>query len=261
MADVYVNTWAEFLEAVATEGNTVICPSQAIWDMNEIEPEGVTALPTVKCTSIQGNGTEIRNLKTTTYFPLEMPYVQSVNNLHFVNFIADNGVFFISHSGHMWFHGCKFSGLCGAQALGVIVCGTNQNASADRCSFLIDAQRAGAFHAVNMTAKFCRFSIAVPNGTFTMPYNLQWCYVRADTPLQQGICPAGSLACVFDGDMQNVTQAQEPSHTYISIFNKSSMPGLQESEYLKGVTTEQLLNADYLYSIGFPIGVDPEDVD
>ena len=272
MADVYVNTWAEFLDAIAVEGNTVICPSQAIWDMNEIEPEGVTTLPAINCTAIQGNDTTIKNLHTTAAFLAYPAVFDSVDALHFENFIAEgDGLFHMSSptqgGGTTRFSRCRFSGLCGTNTRAVIRPGSGTwgdnygNASAYRCSFMIDAQTSSGFWAVGASAKYSRFHIAVPNGVFTMPGTLQWCYVRADTPLQQGICPAGTLACVFDGNMQNVTQAQEPDHTFISVFNKSSMPNLEESEYLKGVTTEQLLNADYLYSIGFPIGVDPEDVD
>ena len=272
MASVTVETWEEFLEAVQVAGDTVLCPSQAVWDMNEIAPEGVTSLPRIWCSSIQGNGTTIKNLNTSDYFEVfhssEIFYADS---LHFENFIAEGGALFLcsksTRGKNAVFSNCKFSGLCGTGTRGVLRPGTgtqgNDYGGADalRCSFLVDAQTSSGFWACSESAKYCRFQIAVPNGVFTMPKTLEWCYVRADTPLQQGICPAGSLACVFDGEMQNVTQAQEPSHTFISVFNKTSIPNLTESEYLKGVTDAQLRNADYLYSIGFPIGVDPEDVD
>ena len=62
MADVYVNSWTEFVSAVAVSGDTVYLPEEAEWDMEEILPWGTQTALTFACTEINGRGTTIKNL-------------------------------------------------------------------------------------------------------------------------------------------------------------------------------------------------------
>lgn len=263
MATVYVESWDDFLDAVQVAGDDVFCPENAIWDMNEIAPEGISTLPTVACTHIYGRGTEIRNLRTSVYFVIYAPNVESVDSLHFVNFVADMGVYFISGSGHVKFSNSKFSGICGTQARGVIDCDhtTYNNASTERCSFVVDSQYGGQFRVASIGIKYCRLHIAVPNGTFRMPATSAFfSYFRIDQPTATALDARNAVGCVFDGDMQAVTAASTPqSPAYISIFNATSIPGIAPTDYFKGVTEAQLRDPEYLAGIGFPIGYEPEE--
>lgn len=263
MAAVYVESWDEFLEAVQVAGDDVYLPENAVWDMNDIAPEGVDSLPRIECTHIYGRGTEIRNLRTSVYFVVYAPNVEGVDSLHFVNFVADLGVFFISSPGHVIFTGCKFSGLCGTQARGVINCDhtTYQNASAERCSFVVDSQYGGEFRVASIWIKYCRLHIAVPNGTFRMPANYAFfSYFRLDQPTATTLVATSAVGCVFDGQMQAVTTVQTPqSPPFISIYCTDALPSISSSDYLKGVSREHMRDPEYLASIGFPIGYEPEE--
>lgn len=263
MADVYVESWDEFLEAVQVAGDDVYLPENAVWDMNEVAPEGISTLPTVACTHIYGRGTEIRNLRTAVYFVIAASSVLGVDSLHFTNFIADLGVFFISGSGHVKFSGCKFSGLCGTQARGVIDCDhtTYQNASAERCSFVVDSQYGGQFRVASIGIKYCRLHIAVPNGTFRMPANSAFfSYFRIDQPTATALDARSAVGCVFDGQMQAINAVSTPqSPPFISVYCTDGIPNISGTEYFKGVTRKQLRDPVYLASIGFPIGYEPEE--
>lgn len=58
MATVSVSSWAEFLEAVAVAGDTVVLPEAAEWDLSEAET--ITEPIEINCAEIQGNGTNIK---------------------------------------------------------------------------------------------------------------------------------------------------------------------------------------------------------
>ncbi len=259
MAEIQVSSWSDFLLAVQESGADVVLPENAVWDMNEIEPEGVSSLPEILCTNIYGNNTQIRNLRSSAAFAFSANGQPVIDSLHFINTVADVGIFHAPAYGQLILSGCKISGLFGAQAQGVVNTGTNRNASAIRCAFVCDSQRAGTFSAVNIRAKYCRIHIAVPNGTFLFPSQQEWSYFRIDQPQATTLACTGATACVYDGQMQNVTAAGEPGHDFISIFNSDGAPQIEDTAYLKGVTTAQLRDPQYLASIGFPIGYDPPE--
>lgn len=266
MADVTVTSWAEFLEAVQVSGDTVIFPENAVWDMNDIAPEGVSSLPVIRCSTIAGNGTEIRNLRTNGTFTFDPYNLTAVSNLHFTNFIlGGNALFEANHNtrdGTAVFTGCKYSGLCGTQTKGVLLPGIGTYGDnygqirAVQCSFVVDAQIAGAFYAAR-EMHYCRCDLGVPNGTLKMSAP-QWSYIKVDQPLASTLNSLGALACVFDGEMGQVTTAGEPAHTYISIFCTEGLSNLEPTDYLKGVTRQQMLEPEYLASIGFPIAYSSE---
>ena len=59
MAEVQVSNWAEFVEAIAVSGDTVILPEEAEWNMAEILPYGLQSNVSFACRKIEGNGTRI----------------------------------------------------------------------------------------------------------------------------------------------------------------------------------------------------------
>ena len=267
MATVYVDSWADFLDAIQVSGDDVILPENEVWDMNDIAPEGVGSLPTILCSSIDGRGTEIRNLHTDGRFYSDSHVLQNVSDLHFTNFILGGSSLFETwhntRDGVITFTGCKFSGLCGTQTKGVLLPGIGNYGDdygvirADRCSFVVDAQRTGYFYAAR-DMRYCRVHVAVPNGYLQMSAP-QWSYLRIDQPTTTALLSYGALACVFDGEMGNVISAGEPASTYPSIFCSDSIPGLASTDHLIGVTRQQLYQPEYLASIGFPIGYDPPE--
>lgn len=265
MAEIQVSSWSDFLLAVQESGADVVLPENAVWNMNEISPEGVSSLPEIRCSNIYGNGTEIRGLRTDSNFYSNSHVLEKVANLHFIDFILEGQSLFSTSNntrdGYIAFSGCKFSGLCGTQTQGILMPGRGTygddygTIGAERCSFVVDAQVPGWFYTARYL-EYSRVHCAVPNGY--MLGIARWSYLRMDQPTTESI-PMTIRASVLDGQMQNAVTPPTVDTQFISIFNKDGAPQIEDTAYLKGVTTAQLRDPQYLASIGFPIGYDPPE--
>lgn len=269
MATVQVNSWADFVQAVAVAGDTVVCPEGAVWDMNEIAPEGIAGFPILSA-EVRGNGTEIRNLRVASSIDLGGGgnFYQSIAALHFTNFVSESGSFFGASGAarqgpHTEFAGCKFSGLLpqNAQYFCEVAGGSHDTRPTDfmRCSFAIEFGYNNEWYATqitrNGTIKYCRLNIQLPNGALFYP-NASWSYIRVDCPAMQLLHLGGAVANVYDGDLPQLTNAMGTGETYPSVFNKDTMPQFSGVTNVIGVTEAQLRDPAYLASIGFPIGVE-----
>lgn len=269
MATVSVNSWSEFAAAVAVTGDTVVCPEGAVWDMNEIAPDGVPGL-SIASAEVRGNGTEIRNLRVTSSNKLgsNVDFYQSITALHFTNFVCESGQFFsaggVQRGGSRTdFTGCKFSGLLPQNARFFCAVGGNYGDTRPthfaQCAFTIEfgynASTATQITS-NGTIKYCRMHIQLPNGALFYP-GASWSYVRIDCPAMTRLNVNGAAANVYDGDLPQLTGATgTASATYPSVYNKDSMPNFAGAANVIGVTGAQLRDPAYLSSIGFPIGVE-----
>ena len=276
MATVNVSSWAEFAAAVQVAGDTVVCPENAAWDMNEIAPEGIT-FPTVYAAEIRGNGTTIKNLRATAPLVFDYAGAQAVNSLHIENFIVTSGEYFLRKSRiesvsdkSVQFNGCKISGLLPSTASAL--CMTNsstQNIAAvyfSRCAIVVEfPTSSGGYLTINPTGggfSYSRIRVYAPNYTGATYWQLEmqnasWCAIRLDCPQLERVSFGGCVACAIDGDLPALTtQVGTLGTSYISIFNADSAPNLPSSARLIGVTREQMYNPAYLNSIGFPIGVE-----
>lgn len=269
MATVSVNSWSEFVAAVAVTGDTVICPQNAIWDMNKIAPEGIAGFPIVSA-EVRGNGTEIRNLRVASSINLGGggDFYQSIDALHFTNFVCESNPFFVAcgiqrQGSRTDFTGCKFSGLLPQDAR--LFCAVSGNYGDTRpthfaqCAFTIEyAYNASTATQItsNGTIKYCRMNIQLPNGSLFYP-GASWSYVRIDCPAMTRLHIGSAAANVYDGDLPQLTGViGAAAATYPSVYNKDSMPQFSGAANVIGVTEAQLHDAAYLASIGFPIGVE-----
>jgi hypothetical protein len=83
MAEVYVNSWQDFVTAIGVAGDTVILPEEAEWDMNEILPYGLQSNITFACNKIDGRGTRIKNLNLNSYvFQYSEQDIKIIHNLN-----------------------------------------------------------------------------------------------------------------------------------------------------------------------------------
>lgn len=267
MATVNVTNWSEFVAAVAVSGDTVVCPENAVWDMNEIAPEGVAGFP-VNCTEIQGQGTEIKNLRVSSPILIQNDTLnQAISDLHTTNFVAESGPLFTASGNtngmYATFSSCKFSGLLPQNAR-YFLQHNRKYGVFSRCSFTLDMQY-NATPAVMICEKFtygpyplkfCRMHIQLPNGALFYP-NAEWSYVRIDCPGMVNLNVSGAAANVYDGDLPQLTGVTgTASATYPSVYNSDSMPQFSGAANVLGVTEAQLRDPAYLSSIGFPIGVE-----
>lgn len=267
MATVSVNSWSDFVQAVAVSGDTVVCPEGAIWDMNEIAPDGIAGFP-VNCADIQGQGTEIKNLRVSSPILIQGTTLnQAISELHITNFVAESGPLFTASGNtngmYATFSGCKFSGLLPQNAR-YFLQHNRKYGVFSRCAFTLDMQHNAAQAAMicdkytygPYPLKFCRVNVQLPNGVLFYPF-AEWSYIRVDCPGMVKLNLSGAAANVYDGDLPQLTGVTgTASATYPSVYNSDSMPNFAGATNVIGVTEAQLHDAAYLSSIGFPIGVE-----
>lgn len=261
MATVSVNTWSEFVAAVAVTGDTVVCPEGAIWDMNQIAPEGVSGFQ-INCAEIQGQCTEITNLRLKSGITLAGNAAQTVDALHLTNLICETGAPFgctASVGTEARFSGCKFSGILPQNAQYFCTV-SRKNAYFSRCSFALEygysGSSAAAISQTSASLTLCRVNVQLPNGSLFYHY-ASWSYVRIDCPAMRNLYIINGAANVYDGDLPQLTGViGTASATYPSVYNADSMPQFSGAANVLGVTEAQLRDPAYLASIGFPIGVE-----
>lgn len=267
MATVNVTNWPEFVAAVAADGDTVVCPESAIWDMNEIAPEGVAGFP-MNCAEIQGQGTEIKNLRTSSPIMIQNSTLnQAISDLNITNFIQESGPLFSttgnSNGMYATFSGCKFSGLL-PQNTRFFCQPSRKYGIFSRCSFTLDMQFNAAQAAMicdkytygQYPLKYCRVHVQLPNGTLFYPF-AEWSYIEVDCPGMTKLNINGATANVYNGELPLLTSViGAASAAYPSVYNHDSMPDFAGTTNVIGVTDAQLHDATYLASIGFPIGVE-----
>ena len=271
MATVNVNSWAQFVEAVQVSGDTVVCPQGAVWDFNELYPDGISSAVSVQAAEIKGNGTTIKNAHSSgVLLSFEYNATTKLDALHIENFACESGSLLLSTSAsngqRFEVTGCRFSGILPANC-NYFCGGSYKYPNFTSCSFALDCATSGQFflgfanNYGNGSAKYCRIRVQLPNaGTGYSGFfqrNCTWCKIDVDQPGADSLWVDGAAANVYGGDMPNVT-AYIGSHSaaYISLINSDEIPHLAGvSGYTAAVTSDQLHDAAYLAGIGFPIGV------
>lgn len=270
-----VDNWPDFVTAVETSGAYVAFPEGGgTIDMNSVAPEGISQVQ-LRCVSIEGNGWNICNLYTVGHGAFYSRSSVTINNLNFLNFYGDfqseKARFFDNGDNnpfHYTFNLCRFSGL---------LVGTNDRAGFSsawvaggshirlhRCSVNLRLNGSikfiyygGSWNANGNMADFCNIQISgtSPN-VFADKYNYRNCYFSGKC-LSKVELYNDSNFNVFNIDFleaQNFScYCANPDA--INIINKDKLPGVTGGTGFTGVTTEQLHDAVYLASLGFPIGV------
>lgn len=266
MAEVYVNSWQDFVTAIGVAGDTVILPEEAEWDMNTILPYGLQSDITFACKKIDGRGTRIKNLNLNNYtFQYSEQDIKIVHNLLMTDWIGTNQWFDLRY-GSEWFR-CAISGITSASC--IIYNSNSYNYSAVE---MVSC-------AINVESSASRFYIAESGG------NYKYCRIEAHAPNDDvGDLGNGDYFCcelifyapnatgyfsVYKFDNGNILRGNLKS---IPEISKSWAPwGGLNSVYSADVfsdtvtnpfpqnfvacTEEELKDAAYLRSLGFPIVV------
>lgn len=257
-ADPYiVDTWSDFVTAVGTTGAYVEVVPDTVWDFNDIAPEqapsiGITAL------HIDGKGLVIRNPRIYGSFITFTTNSNTitVENLRIENFLAD-GTVLNKGTGTRQVY-CENFVISGVQSGGstlVHSAGTGGNtfrANANGgCGFTVEC-RGGDFISRDTYFNFedSIFSLSggyIGHSTDTLPW-LYNCYVT-------GECDAVYMRY----NSQNVIVNCVTPIAYIRDAGHNIIVNSDRCEEVSGnctaVTDEQMKDAGYLSSIGFPIGV------
>lgn len=274
MADVYVTSWQEFLQAIQVSGNTVHCPDGAIWDMNELEPNGHVGTIRFDCDNVYGHNTTIKNLRYDGSVNFHSGFVE-MSDLHWENVLSNA----LSGSAFFYREGtisaitdlsqltlCKISGFF-----------TKTDTSATVACIPIRGFKCYR----------CGVNVESPCGSFTLPNKMDYTNYLAQLPNVQslyghnGTKPVSGFGayfsnvvtvapnctydyttsyangCVFRGRKERLTSFQKAAGTtYMNLYCTTDMQALVTPRGVVGVTEEQLRDASYLQNIGFPIAVD-----
>lgn len=273
MADVYVESWAEFVEAVGVSGDTVILPEEAEWDMGEILPYGLSSNIIIECSAINGNGTRIKNLNLNSYcFKANSADTKQISDLLMTDWLGTSQWFDIYYDSA--FLRCAISGITSYDRVfnyfdrsilpkpTFTSCSINVESSNSTFELIKgrDAQLyycRWEFHAPNAITiniggssnQCCEFIIYAPNATNNrrIVYGTPAIYIRN---LGNGNILRGNLKSVvlLDGS----TGAVLPTVYSIDTFSEDVTS--PDANFI-GCTEDQLKDAAYLRSLGFPIAV------
>lgn len=267
MATVQVNSWTEFLEAIAVSGDTVECPENAVWDMAQLEPEGHSGY--IVCNAkINGRGTQIKNLVM-----LDSPanarffFNDDVTDLHILNATLECSSSFFGVANFKTAQMCTFSGMLRGSGVGF---GTN--AYFYRCAANLEwATATGtSIFGRNCSVKYCNFKVSgtrlqtialYQHNSSDQISGYENCYVILDTPQVTSLTGRKFKTSVLRCNAANVTDLSALNDgggaQNFSLLVSSDFPNVQTtSSGVVLVTENNLRDAAYLQSIGFPIGVD-----
>ena len=261
MAEVYVSSWSEFVEAIGVAGDTVILPEEAEWDMNTILPYGLQSNVTVNCSKIDGRGTRIKNLNLNEYSFYSSNGIVVMHNLLMTDWIGTNAWFNLTQG--MELFRCAISGITSHSA---IIGNLANRAIMTSCA--INVESSNSFFRIsdsNFLYNYCRIEAHAPNSSesemshgehvccelaFYAPnatsyfsvYNFQngnllHGNLKSLPEISATWAPWSGLVSVYDDDMF--------SDTVTSPFPDSFVP----------CSEAQLKDAAYLRSLGFPIVV------
>ena len=276
--DPYVpSTWAEFVTAIGTASAYVSVPEGTVWDMNEIQPTGITSAITVAAYRVDGNGSEIRNLFFNGgYFT--MPTNPSTNYHTFADFIFSNvliesGSSFVrtpSTSNWQYFtlSGCKVSckiidgcfakwGNSG-QSQHILLSGTSLNADISGNGTIAYRESATYGLILWLTNANIMLSGRMAGSANNADIVANNSLIRGDWNTVSGLrfstSEHTSQYSILDVDIPASSYLQSNGSLNKVLVNSDKIAsGATVSSGFTQVTDAQLHNAAYLDSIGFPI--------
>ncbi|MDE6672846.1 MAG: hypothetical protein K2K16_11735 [Ruminococcus sp.] len=260
-----VDNWTDFM-AINTDSASVYVrwadTENKIIDFNDIRPDGFSESVNISG-NVDFNGWTLRNFHSTADYSLNLSSNTTIENLIFENFYINSSRLFYSNS---LLKNCIISGM--------IQHNSNSNIFSG-CGLLNCS--------LNIKANCEKFELANGNGFLSPKTQI----VNSDIVLD-AVCRSSSSNLIdlctgaiknsrISGKIQSNASAvvlgnsSSMSNVFnlisnkpikytgysISVFNSDIAEKSSDSrESFIGVTSEQLKNAEYLYNIGFPIGIE-----
>lgn len=281
-----VDNWPDFVTAIGTADVYVAFPEGGgVINMNSIAPTGIPEIP-VRCKSINGNDWIIQNLycKGHAGFITQYGRYVSINRLHFLDFYFDDegneiklGTVF-GNSGDdrqgYYFNECQFSGIMNCTYYNSDVYKRNGLFVQDnywlkcrliRCSinvkldvYAVLLSGSNYIHEDNRV-EYCNIKVSGNSPAWTEDGDYRNCLITGNSvatafDVIRGSANFNVINTDFSGaDSFNCTGRSGA----VNLINTDLLPsGATIGTGFIGVTTEQLHDAAYLASLGFPIGVD-----
>lgn len=259
-ADPYiVDTWSDFVTAVGTSGAYVEVVQGAVWDTNDIAPEGMPTV-NVNATHVDGKGLEIKNARIDQIFFDCLSTTTAgvtVENISITNFLASSSVIYKRGDYPLYFKNLILSGI---QTSGKTIYRTGgdriyfRSNELNGCGFFIDYSGGDMMNdSARIHYKDCIFYLD-GNGYLginnAIDFVAENCYVYGKIK-----------ECHFySGSAKNIINAYADlianGGTNVAIINADKCDNVTTGT---SVTDEQMKDAAYLNSIGFPIGVNQND--
>lgn len=247
--------WDEFVTAVETQDSYVECPENAVWDMNEVAPQGIERTITIKASVINGNGLTIRNLRhnATVLKNYEHTPNKTISNIKFENIYGKGNFFSKSSADIIIFDKCVFNGINIGKNIYIFE-GSGANTFFKQCGFNFEGNDCGLFYGYyDKTLRIIDSHIVFNGLSLSYLENSGSVGAYFDNCLVEGkfsnIIGLFASFCIFDCEC-NLWIMEEKTNCIINS-DKSANYG----SGFKAVSTEQLHDAPYLRSLGFPIGV------
>lgn len=262
MAEVTAATWTEFVAAAAIEGDTVIVPPGTVWDLDRIAPQGLDS-SVLLYANVKGNGLTIRNIRSNIVTFELANKAPNISDLHFENIMQTGGAFFKSSltwatNVHAEFHNCSFAGTV-TDAIFLDLSRTGAIFSSDgdlSCGFELDFGGSGIFanthYDIGTIISDCKLQFGGSSTGANTRCKLSNCAILGTQPWSNW--EIGTL--VTSTVNLHVSSEQSLSATVTtSAINTDLAKGTISGDFLR-VTDAQMRDADYLASLGFPIGDD-----
>lgn len=274
-----VNSWSEFIEANAADNTQEIefdaNAENKVIDFNIEAPQGL--LTSIRHTGkIIGNGWVLKNIYALKNF-LDCG---SIDNLKFINFYNCGDSFLklvgvdTSSGNRRDFTNCVFTGVTNSSLFfDVYKASAGSRPLLDYCSFnlictankfrLFSGWRYGDLEGYKPYVRNCDIRLKLPTGSISSDSLMKTAYIEnskfyfetnGDTIAvnTDGYCKTS----VFMGKRNSGVGIKSNSANLANIYSTTAFPNTVPDTDLIGCTDAQLTDAEYLSSIGFPIGVD-----
>ena len=262
--DTLKQKWSDFITAIGTSGAYVQCPSE-VWDMNEIYPSGWNTQSRIRAFRVYGNGLIIRNLYSTCSTTYGLFRIDSstgyIYDLTFQNlyYSGSEPCFGGSPNNSITtFSRCSFSGIIDSNVLfaagNKLIFNTKDGKG---CSFNLKFNNGAKFHDGDYDFTILSGKIVLSgnsNARSSRRIIMNNCLVNGVLPFY--LFTIAGKYNVFDMNISNGQILSDSSELTASIINSDKIAeGASIAQSLIQVTESQMKNAEYLESIGFPIGV------
>lgn len=252
-ADPYiVDTWEDFVTAVGTAGAYVEVTPDTEWDFNAIAPEGAPTVA-VLAAHVDGHGCTLKNVRAENDFlNFRAGNATTFENFSIIDFLANSAIFYFGSSQTFTIRGTALTGVqTGSGTLyrnkGNIVFKANSDYG---CGFRVNC-RGGALFVGSYSYKISDTIISLSGGS-----------------VGENTAKCGQLInCYIEGECGAVYTLSGSRNTIVNCtaqaihaVGTNMLANSDKCSNITGgtaVTDEQMRDAAYLSSIGFPIGVQP----
>ncbi len=259
-----VSVWSDFIQAIAINGAYVKCADDGgTFDVGKYYRYGGSETIYVRAAVVDGNGWIIKNLYVLNRVAFHV--YGKIKNLNFIDFnvlcTLRTARLIVFYTTDNLIENCIFtgevSGKYDGSAYAALVAEVNTNDASriliSRCAFNLKVSGGISINGGNnVTCSNCIFDVDSSDNSTNYPFynmNFKNCLVRG---AYQNLALAGGFSkySILDVDCPSIISGGSKSHFIIGNSDKASY----NANYFYTATTEQLKNAEYLHSIGFPIG-------